>query len=497
MKVTKAEKNLKTREKHSIKKGKEIYAKGKMQSGITLIALIVTIIVLLILAGVSIATLIGDNGILTQANNAKERTEEAEQEEKDHLNATEDFINEYLNIIEVEQVTDENPGVLETEGTDTYVINSIEDLVFFASDVRSGNTYEGQTVELGTSLDFNSDKSYVDPLRTDYGKYGYEGELKTLLTSGEGFIPIGSISDASFSFEGTFDGKENNLYNLYINYSNVTGESSIGLFGTNNGIINNVEIRKIDINVKNDSEYKSYVGGIVGTNVGTISECSISGILVHNSKAENGLGGIAGHSLNGGIITDSINKATLEGNSMTGGISGYWTGGVISNCKNEGKVETNADSNYCYAGGIASALGDNENNQIISCYNTGTIIANATGNRYIQAGGIAGYSGGNVLNCVNEGEISATHSNEGPNVRVGGILGVNAKNVENCVNQGKVQCNRENIAAGLVTNNTGNIKSSKYLTGILGIIINTGTTSEVEELQEKLNYDEILDILNK
>ena len=39
--------------------------------GITLIALVITIIVLLVLAGVSIAMLTGDNGILTQANNAK------------------------------------------------------------------------------------------------------------------------------------------------------------------------------------------------------------------------------------------------------------------------------------------------------------------------------------------------------------------------------------------------------------------------------------------
>ena len=41
------------------------------QKGITLIALVITIIVLLILAGVSIAMLTGDNGILTQTNKAK------------------------------------------------------------------------------------------------------------------------------------------------------------------------------------------------------------------------------------------------------------------------------------------------------------------------------------------------------------------------------------------------------------------------------------------
>ena len=42
--------------------------------GITLIALVITIIVLLILAGVTIAALSGDNGILTKAKEAKQKT---------------------------------------------------------------------------------------------------------------------------------------------------------------------------------------------------------------------------------------------------------------------------------------------------------------------------------------------------------------------------------------------------------------------------------------
>ncbi len=52
------------------------------EKGITLIALVITIIVLLILAGVTIATLTGDNGILTKATEAKDKTEEGEEEEK-------------------------------------------------------------------------------------------------------------------------------------------------------------------------------------------------------------------------------------------------------------------------------------------------------------------------------------------------------------------------------------------------------------------------------
>ena len=49
----------------------------KENKGITLIALVITIIVLLILAGVAIATLTGENGILTKANEAKTKTTEA------------------------------------------------------------------------------------------------------------------------------------------------------------------------------------------------------------------------------------------------------------------------------------------------------------------------------------------------------------------------------------------------------------------------------------
>ena len=52
------------------------------EKGITLIALVITIIVLLILAGVSIAMLTGDNGIITRANEASEKTKKSNAEEQ-------------------------------------------------------------------------------------------------------------------------------------------------------------------------------------------------------------------------------------------------------------------------------------------------------------------------------------------------------------------------------------------------------------------------------
>jgi len=61
-------------------KGKEL-KKSKKENAITLIALIISIIVLLILAGVSLSALIGDNGILTQATKAADQSIISSEEE--------------------------------------------------------------------------------------------------------------------------------------------------------------------------------------------------------------------------------------------------------------------------------------------------------------------------------------------------------------------------------------------------------------------------------
>ena len=57
----------------------------KNQKGITLVALIITIIVMLILAGVSISLVVGENGVLTQAQNAGETTKGAEAKQQVQL----------------------------------------------------------------------------------------------------------------------------------------------------------------------------------------------------------------------------------------------------------------------------------------------------------------------------------------------------------------------------------------------------------------------------
>ncbi len=112
----------------------------RSSKGITLIALVITIIVLLILAGISISMLSGDNSILSRAREAKERTEGSQREEQvkmailgsydDHANLDIDKLLSNLNEIKDMTVTPakENgtntfPVTVDT-GTTTYEIKS-------------------------------------------------------------------------------------------------------------------------------------------------------------------------------------------------------------------------------------------------------------------------------------------------------------------------------------------------------------------------------------
>ena len=83
------------------------------QKGITLIALVITIIVLIILAGISINLILGENGIITKATNAKEVTRAASvQEQKDLWQASKD--------------ADEHTGGLVTESLESLVNRLVE-----------------------------------------------------------------------------------------------------------------------------------------------------------------------------------------------------------------------------------------------------------------------------------------------------------------------------------------------------------------------------------
>ena len=78
-----------------MKKQKLMINKNKFgeSKAVTLIALVITIIVLLILAGVAIAMLTGENGIISKAMQAKTKTEDSKETEEAGLKEIENYIN--------------------------------------------------------------------------------------------------------------------------------------------------------------------------------------------------------------------------------------------------------------------------------------------------------------------------------------------------------------------------------------------------------------------
>ena len=497
---------------------KELQAKER---GITLIALVITMIVLLILAGITIATLTGNNGILTRAQEAKNKTEQAEKEEKEKLGNMEDIINEYSTGITVEQVTDENPGVLEGTGTEAnpYIINSIEDLVVFASNVTNGNTYEGQTVKLGLSLDFNSNKSYVEPLRTDYVEYGYDGELKTLLTTGEGFKPIGttlSKSDESIkdnSFCGYFDGNNKIIYNSYINkdLSNSGNFNLYGFFGAYlYGEVKNLGIVGTNYNIIAEN-YPTAVSGLSGKlyNDGIINNCYVSGnvILTLNGNINANVAGLIDY--NRGNIENCSNDISIDikiiNNNYTNNV---YCGGIalnnefetasIKNSYNSGNISVSMQSGqYVQIGGIVRSL---DYGTVENCYNSGnifTIINNSTVESYI-GGIVADFSSDATLkNIYNRGEISIDLN--GNQVYAGGIVGrcrgtiSNAYNIADIINvKNQTNCLIGEIA-GLI-NSTGIIMNAFYTkNNAYALNLNECNASLVSNQQLQ---DKVIDILN-
>ena len=68
----------------------------KNQKGITLISLVITIIILLILAGVSLNLVLGKNGLIRRSQEAKEAYTQSQSEEAEQLNEVESWMDQYI-----------------------------------------------------------------------------------------------------------------------------------------------------------------------------------------------------------------------------------------------------------------------------------------------------------------------------------------------------------------------------------------------------------------
>lgn len=144
------------------------------ESGITLIALVVTIVVLLILAGVSINALFGDSGIIQKAQDAQNKMDQATQNDLDALNGLNELIDSKTNGTTGEDTTlksyaeagkdANNNGVLteNAEYTDSESATVTIPKGFKVSDVaKTGDTDGEQTVSTGLVIQDKDGNEFV------------------------------------------------------------------------------------------------------------------------------------------------------------------------------------------------------------------------------------------------------------------------------------------------------------------------------------------------
>ena len=197
--------------------------------GITLIALVITIIVLLILAGVSIAAITSDDGIIKQAQNAKDETEKANMEERidqviievegTHRNPSlDDIIDELLekDIIgsrddvnkETGSITTKNPTYVIDGKLDDYLGNSGEEgkptdqgtLGTITGDETTNTTVKDK---LGNEVKVPAGFKIVNPTETVPDGIIIEDVDQTRPTVGSQFvwIPVGTVKKSDGSTE--------------------------------------------------------------------------------------------------------------------------------------------------------------------------------------------------------------------------------------------------------------------------------------------------------
>ncbi len=163
----------------------------KGSTGITLVALVVTIVILLILSGITIMYTIGDNSIFKKAQEAKDKTENAIKNEQEYMNSIDNMINEYTN-----GMNTQTPEVPENPWAK---IDRIAKAIANDNSITSDSTQATGTTEKGESYDIK----VGDILEVEYN-----GEAKRVRVLGFKHDDLvnttvygGSHTKASISFE--------------------------------------------------------------------------------------------------------------------------------------------------------------------------------------------------------------------------------------------------------------------------------------------------------
>ncbi|MGN0203536.1 MAG: hypothetical protein ACI4BB_03260 [Coprococcus sp.] len=226
-----------------------------------------------------------------------------------------------------------------------------------------------------------------------------------------------SLADIEFSgiptFGGEFDGNGYTISGLDIKQ----GTTPAGLFGVlqEKAVIKNLTVSGT-VTPGRDSDN---VGGIAGENYGCISGCTFTG----NVSGDNSVGGIAGSNTLTGQILNCSASGSVTGDKMTGGIVGSNLGNV-DNCQNNAYVNTTS---------VDPAISPKELDIDFSL-DLSKLSSVDTSMASSDTGGIAGYSSGLVVSCVNNAPVGYPHIG----YNVGGIIGRSCGYIHNCVNNANV-----------------------------------------------------------
>lgn len=257
-----------------------------------------------------------------------------------------------------------------------------------------------------------------------------------------------TIGDKDNPFTGTIEGNGYTIRNLKILKSlSMTEEPSSlgrdfistgGFIGYLKGTINNLNVQhhysiedqlpSINNFNSNTTEYKVFVGGLVGINNGTISNCVSDGTVHVSSTSLIGrgrLGGLVGK--NEGIIINCESKGMISGkftheNIRAGGLVGASEGGTISISSSSANIEITNQNGKAIAGGLVGLV---QFSEITNCYATGSVGTKS--NRASTAGGLIGLIDATVAGttkvdyCYATGELSATATEKSS--YAGGIVG--------------------------------------------------------------------------
>ena len=218
------------------------------------------------------------------------------------------------------------------------------------------------------------------------------------------------------SFSGTFNGGGHTISGLTLTES----LSPAGLFLTlERGAF--VHALKVEGQVTPGGT-KEFVGGIAGRSYGTIEECSFFGVV----KGESAVGGIVGRNEAGGLVANCTVSGSVSANRYTGGIAGYNLG-TLRACINSASVNTaNVDPTL--------SLDDLSIDPASSLTDLVSVGAAESRNATSDTGGVAGYSSGSLLSCINRGAVGYPHFG----YNVGGGAGRSDGFVDFCSNYGMI-----------------------------------------------------------